>query len=128
MIRYKVVNIIDNSSCTVATISKTSRFRKIYNKGDIVEAEPNSLGIFTFDNKKNAISFSKNNPMWKIKRVNSIGRGRIPYSPSISPEVGLEDFYEVINPYTTKDMFTNTHSKSYSLPGTLCYPAVEVLD
>ena len=94
-------------------------FFKRYLKGKIVKAKSGSLGLFTFDTKKHAKEFANDSMMiWLILKVKSIGRGRKPKKIStIYTEDNLNMFY-------ANDTFRFTEKPP---PGTICYPAVEVL-
>lgn len=121
MVRWKAVKTEDESSCFA-----DEEYKKFYPKGAVVEASPDTLGIFVFKNKKSAISFLQSpvGSTLKIKRVNSIGKGRYPKLPA---KLGkFKQFYSIRN---KKDFFTKDPYNSYYIPnGTLCYSKVLVLD
>ena len=94
-------------------------FFKKYLKNTIVKADPTTLGIFLFKTKKNAEDFTKNTRGWIILKVKTVGEGKKPKEISGSISIrGLTEFYD--NSETAKTEF---------MPfGTICYPAVEVLE
>ena len=115
MIRYKVTRK-NRTSCI---ISHQSRFCQKYLKGKIVRADPETLGIFTFETEKAAKLFIWPRP-WLILRVQPIGKGKIP--KLISLYTYQEHLIRFIKNLTTK------HTTRLIPTGTICYPAVKVLD
>ena len=114
MIRYKVTRT-DRASCIVYPYD--SKFCHYYIKGETIKANPETLGIFTFKTHKEASNFLTNHT-WLILRVKPIGKGKTP--KIIAPWANrnaLEEFYEG-GPIKTNEV----------PKGTICYPAVKVLD
>ena len=108
MIRYKVLR--DRSSCYAC-----GDFRLEYLKGTTVKAIPGTLGIMVFDTYENADVFATYKH--HIVKVKPIGRGK--KRPSICTWTGTIDLN-----YFYEDKNKGIHSP----PGTICYPAVEVLE
>lgn len=65
MILYKVITN-DRKSVMNLFLDATSRYSRTYKKGEIAEAEPNTLGIFCFTSKEYALQ-------WIHKCMISIG-------------------------------------------------------
>ena len=122
-ILWKVVNE-DRKSISV---SDSKKFSLRYKKGKIVKAKRNSLGIFCFKTKVEALVFSELSHhlfnSYSILRVLPQERGRKPkiISSKIT-ERRITLFYDSINRY-------NNYMFSCAPPcGTICYPSVLVLD
>ena len=113
---YKVTKR-NRSSCL---IDGRSRFGRNYLKDTIVKAEPNTLGIFTFNSKINAEEFKEDQNFLGLRILKVKGIGKPNKSPRISGRLSstsLTTFYKDSDSYT------------FSSPtGTICYPAVEVLE
>lgn len=114
MIRYKVIQK-DRTSCV---IHPKSRFCHKYLKGKTITANPETLGIFTFKTKGEARNFIWHHT-WLILRVEPIGKGETPKLISHNT-----DQRSLIR------FFKNLTSMIRMKPpkGTICYPAVKVLD
>lgn len=119
--RYKVVTKFTNRS---AVVIGNSKYSLIYIQNTIVKAVNGTLGIMTFKTRKNAQTFMDHylaiDMRRIIKRVIPIGRGSTPTLIAggyMSRE--LDAFYKK----------NNQTSFPMSPPeGTICYPAVEVID
>ena len=114
MIRYKVTRM-DRTSCL---INRRSCFSQKYLKGKMVTADPQTPGIFTFETKKHAQAFM---PLMEqlILKVQPIGKGTRP--SHISRDLcqrGLMRFFKALASKLTM----------WPPNGTICYPAVKVLD
>ena len=111
-IRWKVLTHGRHSSYA------EGKFRLEYFKGKVVKAEPETLGIMVFDTFKNANLFIHNNTLaYKIIKVRPIGRGKKePTICSCISEGAINYFY------------TSKYRGCSPPPGTICYPAVEVLE
>ena len=108
MIRYKVVRD-DRTSCSIK-----GTYQLKYKKNKTVKAAENSLGIFCFKRKMDAEDFIGMIPDLKIIRVKPIGKGKIP------KEIGI---------VTMISKFYLGKGITHIIPsGTICYPAVLVLD
>ena len=107
-IRWKVVK--SRYSCCAR-----GKFALHYVKG-VIKAVPNTLGIMVFDTFENACLFNSNR--FSIITVKSIGRGK--KRPTISAQTGIKG----INGFYAKDRRTTIRAPR----GTICYPAVEVLE
>ena len=113
MVRWKVV-----------TRERTSfvaegKYKLKYRKGAIVHALPNTVGIFTFKTKAQAEELMNLVP-GLILKVRPIGRGKTPKAISAwTSAENLNEFYR-----------TGMRNGVDPIPpdGTICYPAVEVLD
>jgi len=120
-----------------------SNFSINYEKDTTVYADPDTLGIMVFKTKRQAKDWMKHKNEYGydliIKRVVPIGRGKVP--KHISADVHSDDmraYYELVNSIEPK-LFSRTYRK-YELedghevtvikpiPGTICYPAVYVVD
>lgn len=112
--RFKVLGY-DRDSCYAQ-----GRFRKKYRKHEIVAAVPGTLGIMTFKSLKEAKVFMipRSHRCAEIVAVEPIGRGKTPKKISFVPPFDMEDFY-------AKDP-----KAGWTPPpdGTICYPAVMVLE
>ncbi len=112
-IRWKVTTL-NRNSCMIYR----NYFSRKYLKGSTIKAEPNTLGIFVFDTLIHAKLFVGNNKKRLILKVKPVGKEHIPYQIS-----GNFWKYSLINFY--KSM---AGIKIYPPSGTICYPAVEVLE
>lgn len=115
-IRWKVTTRT-RSSCLV---DGRSRFGRNYLKDTTVKAELGTFGIFTFNAKQNAEKFKEAQNMVGLKILKVKGIGKAKHSPKISGSLRssiLSRFY--------KDGDVYSFSSPY---GTICYPAVEVLE
>lgn len=115
-IRWKVTTRT-RSSCL---IDGRSRFGRNYLKDTTVNAEPGTFGIFTFNTKKNAEEFKEAQNMVGLKILKVKGIGEAKGLPMISGRLRSSDlslFYKDSNIYRFR-----------SPAGTICYPAVEVLE
>lgn len=113
-IRYKVVDQ-DRKSCFA-----NGEFRLFYAKDTTVLAVGNTYGVMTFDSLTNAQIFvSKYSPWLQIIKVKPIGRGkRRKYISGDQSNYGIDNFYK-------------RRVKVFGMPspkGTICYPAVKVLE
>lgn len=119
MIYYKVVKK-DNTSCFM----NSQKYVKKYLPGTIVKADEKTLGIFCF---KDIISIKKFccPYYYKIFRVHGIGKPSIPDAIcSNSKTKFMNSFYKGNIP-----LFKVNIIKTSMIPnGTICFPAVEVLD
>jgi len=114
-VKYKVVNLYGQS---ITTNNKCLHL--YYQKNTIVKASITTLGIFVFQTRKQAKKFIIKNKFLgiaKIKRVIPIGRGKTPKEISFMTNNLLNNFYKY-HMYFTSDI----------PEGTICYPAVKVLD
>lgn len=118
MICYKVVNE-DNTS---AFVTGKSYARK-YQLGEIVTAKKNTLGIFCF---KDLLSVRKwcNPSSFKILLVESMGEPLVPEVMCVCYRIRyLNSFYNHDKPKRSDRWKTNNVPQ-----GTICFPAVKVLD
>ena len=72
MIRYKVTR----KSRTSCIVFGRCPFSRKYLQNTTIKANPQTLGIFTFETKKDAEAFIGANCDWLILRVQPIGRGK----------------------------------------------------
>ena len=94
-----------------------------YPKGAIVRAREETLGVSVFKTRKQANSFQDRYFNLQIIRVRPIGRGRtVKYICDYPSEAALDKFYSYKG---RRDAF---YRLAISPPGTIFYPAVEVLD
>jgi len=123
--KYKVVKSRNNTSCL---INAQSEFCLTYEKDTTVHAPEGTLGIMVFHTKSEAkfwMSGWERERYWKIKRVIPIGRGKTP--EFICREVltrHLRNFYIDLK-YLVK---IRKKDRGEVIPGTICYPAVFVVD
>ena len=124
MIRYKVVREIDRTSCIVPEYSE---YCLKYLKG-VVRAIPGTFGIMVFKNEIQAIQFTKANNC--ILKVRPIGKCRKPdyVSSIVLNSYDLTRFYAFYKQNHRKKYWMTKIPTIYTLPGTECYPAVEVLE
>jgi len=97
-----------------------------YPRGAIVRAREGTLGIAVFETWKQADDFRVSYEYQEIVRVRPIGRGKVvKYIASVSCEADLDVFYE----YREKQAAFRRYSVKREVPpGTIFYPAVEVLE
>jgi len=115
-VKFKVVRMFCGVRCS-AFIS--GEYSLDYPKGATVRAREGTLGVAIFKTKKHAKMFTKGHRNLKIIHVRPIGRGRsIKIVCDIMFEHDLVLFY--------RDM-RNIYLRKVP-PGTIFYPAVEVLD
>ena len=117
MIRWKVTNL-SRASVIVHNVSNYSRF---YYKGTIVKAKSGTLGLMTFKTKLDALDFAKeifHLRGFKILKVQSIGRGRVP------DRIALKSSEESLNFFYSEGPLID----SWLPPeGTICYDKIKVL-
>ena len=145
MIRYKVVYKKGRFSTNVGLYmeehdgeridrrSHINRFiASIYTKGTVVKAYPGSVGIFTFKTRKDAEEFIYREATidedFIILRVKPIGRGKKP-DKILAWAISILGNYNFLEGYFNGE-FSLLESEDLMEPykGTICYPAVEVLD
>ena len=121
MIRWKIVKKYERGSCY---LPKNCKYFKTYKKGIIVKATRGTLGIFVFKTKKFAedfiIDYLASNSQFQILKVKSIGKGR-------SPKL-IANFIFLL---ASQDINMFYEEGILAIPppdGTICYPAVKVLD
>lgn len=114
MIRYKLTRQ-DRTSCV---IDGRSGFSWKYLKDTVVTADPQTPGIFTFKTKAEARNFMWYQT-WLILKVQPIGKGTVPKLISHNTDKrSLIRFF--------KELSGRIRMKPPR--GTICYPAVKVLD
>ena len=119
MIYYKVVNK-DNTSCFMTG----KNYVKKYLPGIIVKADEKTLGIFCFKDLMSVKSFCCPHH-YKIFRVKAIGK------PCIPDVICSRQSARFLNSFYNNNIPRyNIHNwKTSMVPrGTICFPAVEVLD
>lgn len=120
MIRWKIVTK-NRSSCILTSHCK---YRKVYKKGEIVKGGRGTLGIFCFKTKTDAINFENcivGN--YLIIKVKPIGKGKNPKSIlSILPYTNINNLMDKF--YKNLDFVLRQKPPV----GTICYPAVKVLE
>ena len=121
MVRYKVVT---NERYSI-TISKGKKYRKHYLKGKTVEATKGTLGIFVFDNLDDADDFRYIMDGMIIK-VKPIGNGkRVKRICGVGDKKATQElnaFYRGFTQLWGWGLF------DLAPKGTICYPAVKVLE
>lgn len=117
MICYKVVNEKRKS-----IIVHSRKYTKTYKKGTIVVSLPNSHGIFCFKTRLDATKFAS----WSdhILRVKTIGRPKKPKTIIHWDDVSTKS----LNQFYFKKKYYNYLNMARPPKGTICYPAVEVLE
>ena len=120
-IKYKVVTYDYKS---VAVLSTDAAYRITYTDTGVITAPRGTLGIFCFNSIHDVRMWTKSCNYWtvhipKLLRVLPIGPGRTPkYIADIFMNVSLSTFYD-----------KNYEHSFFGPPeGTICYPAVIVLD
>jgi len=119
--RYKIVKRKTRYSCI---IPGSSKYGIKYLPGKVVYALPGTLGIMTFKIKTAAQNWRyshytiENNTL--IIKVLPMGRGIV--EPAIAFPDDIKMFYEDIKGYS------NLHNRILPPKGTICYPAVYVVD
>ena len=119
-IKYKVIRKHSRKSAYAI-----GRFERIYNVGDVVVAEPGSLGIMCFNSKRASDRFIREHGVNNFKTILVItkDKGRRPkIIGSQQSEGGLARFYT--NPLM---LYYDREVIQRSPEGTICYPEVEVL-
>jgi len=118
-IRYKVIKISYFTDKRISCFAE-GKYSRNYTKGRTVKASPSTLGIMVFDTEENAKRFICNpNYGLRIIRVNPIGRGKRPKYISKYFESDRLSYF-----YTSKDFRLEASPPL----GTICYPAVKVLE
>lgn len=123
MIRWKVIVSKNRSSCSII---KYCKYQNVYKKGKIVKAKRGTLGIFCFKTKTDAINFihgDEEGGFFSIIKVEPVGKGKKPkliasIYPFLGVHVTIDDFYR-----HPKAIFSQKPPE-----GTICYPAVKVLE
>ena len=123
MIKYKVVQPFTRTSIGIPPEDK---YAKKYKKGTKVEAKSYTLGIFVFKRRKDAEFFERCNP-GIIIRVKPIGRGKTPKYRINTCHTKYFDLRR-LRRAKVKALYIETLPLETLPPGTICYPAVEVLD
>lgn len=125
--KFKVVKRKNNKSCIV---HGNSEFCLTYEKDTTVYAPDGTLGIMVFNNHFDATLWIQEwdrEDIWKIKRVVPIGRGKTPkFISDLADTDNIREFckYLVLNKLYKLGI-------SYirePIEGTICYPAVFVVD
>ena len=117
--KYKVVNL-DRKSIVTANFDKYSLH---YKTGDIVKAKENTLGIFCFKTKKEAVTYINKdfNPLldnrYLLVKVLPLKKGK-------EPKVVADAF----NQECIQEFYDNGKWNTPPQKGTICYPEVLVLD
>lgn len=117
MKRWKVVNL-DRTSCSVS--NRTYKLK--YEVGSIVESDPDTLGIFVFNNIENATSFLKSmedvhKRSYKIIEVETL-----------EEELEPEFISRFVDRTSIRNFFRLYHSLGARAPiGTICCKMVKVL-
>lgn len=142
-VKFKIVKVI-RKSIKVAKSNLNSyyvscfaegRYQRAYENNEIVEAEPGSLGIMVFEKRNQATEFITNHDLFPhsllIKHVLPIGKGKKP--PLISKlmnQEGLHEFYYRYAHFKKEWITVPLKTTPLNTPpeGTMCYPAVRVLD
>ena len=127
MIRYKLVKKTNRKSIMV---NPDSMYSKTYKVGTVVQANPNTIGIFVFETLKDAENFGRIKSNYeKIIKVKPIGEGIRPkrvfkagwlYS-AYREEGGVKALLG------EKPIIDDDNYYDKIPEGTICYPAVEVL-
>lgn len=138
--KYKVVRIKQSKEGKISFTScyAEGEYKKVYDKDRIVAESPSTFGIMVFDKKHQAESFiqprdkkitiqSRPSHTLHIKRVLPIGRGKRPsLICSYQQKNDIRLFYSNFFDNNFEKLFKSTSTTPPE--GTICYPAVEVLD
>jgi len=114
VIRWKVTTKGRESSI----VYDIPKYKKLYHKGTIVKATENTLGIMTFETDTYAKHFAQDTGLIILK-VKPIGKGSRPKGVAF----GLNE--------KTIDLFYSRNMLELEVEppkGTICYPAVEMLE
>lgn len=153
-VRYKVVSIDQNYGIPALENREPKRFSALvkgffkinYSKGKTVRAKKNTVGIMCFKRRHQAEAWMNGPTLYseisdfEIIRVQPVGRGKTPKTFSghygthvllllrkLIKRFGVEEGYKQLltGRYDVLDMYVR-----YMEPpeGTICYPAVKVLD
>ena len=114
---FKIIKGKERTSCMVEK-------GIYYKKGEIARADEHTLGVFVFKTRRAARRFYANmcyrlsRGRWQICRAIPIGRGKTPkrISGFIDSRL-LRRFYE-----------QGIHSKENKVKGSICYPAIRMID
>jgi len=129
-VKFKVVSIEDKGRRYSSFTKGSGRYSAFaqgkyeleYLVGTIVRSVEGTFGVSVFKTKRQAESFRSGRTFLKVIHVRPIGRGKtIRILSSNISELGLMDFYIKKEHNTTKGF-------RIAPPGTISYPAVEVLD
>lgn len=147
VVKTKVVyKVVADGRKSIFVSSSETHFVKYYYKDTIVEASPNTLGIFCFDSISNAENFIEYYSInfyattTSILKVKPIGRKKVPKFIAVTGD-NSKEFYSILDNIKRKKThnFTNDliigncakyNNIEYKKPpvGTVCYPAVKVLE
>ncbi len=120
-VKFKVV-LVDYSSGRRFSALAEGSYTLDYPKGAIVRAREETLGVAVFKTRKQAEDFRVSNISQEIIRVCSIGRGRTVRLVCMDArKFDLDTFFRVNRVSLDVAMISVP-------PGTMFYPAVEVLD
>ena len=126
MIKYKVVQSNRRSIIVGNDDFMSSPYKKYYEAGYTTKAEPGTLGIFVFHHRNQAKKWIEHgNRSYQILRVRPVGKGKTPKFIGLwhTPK-NLNNFYDIKKQNILDPNMTNAQIPT----GTICYPAVEVLD
>lgn len=133
--KFKVVRKGELASNYVSCFAE-GRYQRTYNNDEIVEAEPGSLGIMVFGKRSQAkkfvesrMSFMRN--LLHIKHVLPIGNGkRPPFVSRRTHQENIHEFYQRYAHFKREWITVPLKNSPLNTPpeGTICYPAVKVLD
>jgi hypothetical protein len=122
-IAYKVVF---NRKSFITSLG--GKFSLDYQPGAVVKAPEGTLGIFCFKDRNSAWRFaygdrgSTNGTLIKVIKVRPIGKCFTPFEVSLGiSDIGLMNFYD-------SDSCYKNSTSTRIIDGTICYPAVEVLE
>lgn len=116
-------------------MAKEDGFVRWYPKGEIVRARKNSLGIFVFTSYEDAARFA--GYTWTIIKVRPVGRRRVPRVmvrwDVLTSKTHRQLVYLLKKDEPWVEYRMQCGSKYFNLSsriprGTVCYPAVEVLE
>ncbi len=123
MIAYKVVKLNDRGSAIVGV--GDTKYYKIYNKGDIVKATENTLGLFCFKDLNDAIKFNcKNSNGCEVITVDIKGEY---FTPT---EICAYIYYFSIKNSSNMNAYYEKHIEATNrVPiGTICCQELKILD
>ena len=125
-IKFKAVRVI--GKLRVSAFAKGYYYLD-YPKGAIVRAREGTLGIAVFGRRSEAVKFCRvkfGNNSFEIVRVLPIGRGRNVKKVSRSQSAYMLDiFYGAVQ---NTQLYSDSFTSMLPPPGTIFYPAVEVIE
>ncbi len=127
-IRYKILWKIDEE-IAVSPFTE-GKYQLIFRIGKITNGVPGTVGVSTFEKEIQAFNFRRlsylQDEMFAIFRVEGIGEEvKRPFLSYFTREKSITEFYRQLKEVPPG---SRTVMEMLSPPGTVCYPAVRVLE